>query len=247
MTQRVDVRSDDGLVLLNQLYTNVAMRRRVWEKAAAGRKVTITPSKPPAPKPPPAPVAPYGTKADAGVFAGRGIMLGSNPDVWGQAHDLADHLEVVASIPAASYHVKSLFKDTSVRVVEWCPPEVKAVSDIMQAESQAEWNAGNHLAPGICANSWTYGRFDNRVALVEAYFNEGWGVDFGIFINYTAQGAKAVIPVCGGYHAAGRSDAESARLYEALGKLPFPGFWMYAGESMLTAESVEVLKAWKPS
>lgn len=246
MTQRVDVRSDDGLVLLNQLYTNTAMRRRVWEKAAAGKRVTITPSKPPAPKPPPAPVAPYGTKADAGVFAGRGIMLGSNEDVWGQALDLAKdgNVEVVAATPPTADRVREMFKEHA-RVVVWSPPELHVDADITQAESQTEWDhMGN--GSGICANSWTYGRFDNRVALVECYWNEGWGVDFGIYANYVSQGAQAVIPVCGAYHANGRSDQESARLYEALGKLPFPGLWFYCGESLMTPECVEVLKAWVP-
>lgn len=196
------------------------------------------------PKPIKPPVSPYGTKQDAGLFSGRGIMLGSNPDVWGQALELAKahQLEVVAATPVTYLRVLNLFNGHAT-VVIWCPPEVKEGAHITQAESQNEWNhMGNSL--GVCANSWTYGRFDNKVALVECYYNEAWGVDFGIFKNYTSQGAKAVIPVCGGYHANGRSDAESARLYQSLGTLPFPGFWMYAGESLLTQESVEVLKAW---
>ncbi len=201
----------------------------------------------PVPPPPPPTTLTYGSKLSAAPFAGRGIMLGSNPDVWGQALELAKtgHLEVAACIPSMPIIDKRRLADAGAVIVTWCPPEVHASAEIVQAESQTEWNTMDHTVPGYCANFWGYGRFDGKVALVEAYYNEGWGVDFGIYKNYTAQGAKAVIPVCGGYSATARSDAESARLYEALGKLPFPGFWMYAGESMLTAESVEVLKGWK--
>lgn len=195
------------------------------------------------PPPPPPVVAPYGTKANAGVFAGRGIMLGSNPDVWNQALGLAKsgYLDVAAFIPSTP---RSVIDSFPCERVIWCPPEIHEAADVVQAESQPEWNAADHTAPGVVLNWWGYGRLDNKVALVEAYYNEGWGVDFGIFNNYVSQGAKAVIPVCGGYHAAGRSDAESARLYQSLGTLPFPGFWMFAGESLLTPNSVAVLKAW---
>lgn len=203
------------------------------------------------PTPPPTP-SPYGTRLDAGVFAGRGIMLGSNPDVWGQALELArgGYVDVVARIPAMPAHNWSMFTAIGCGVVIWLPPEVTAPDvHIVQAESQSEWDKAVRFsaAPACCLNFWGYGRMDGRVALVEQYLNEGWGVDFGIFKNYTAQGAKAVIPVCGGYHANGRGDAEAARLYESLGKLPFPGFWVYCGESMMTPETVEVLKAWRPA
>lgn len=175
-------------------------------------------------------------------------MLGSNPDVWAQALGLArgGYLEVVAFTPTTPKATIDSFP-AGVQKVIWCPPEIDEVADIVEAESQAMWNAADHSAPGITLNYWGYGRLDGKVALVESYYNEGWGLDFGVFKNYTAQGARAVIPVCGGYSASGRSDAESARIYQSLGTLPFPGFWMYAGESYLTAESVEVLKAWKPS
>jgi hypothetical protein len=98
-------------------------------------------------------------------------------------------------------------------------------------------------------NSWEYGWFpSDTVALVEAYYNEGQGLDFGIYKNYMAEGASAVIPVCGGYSALGRGDEASAIIYSSLWTShPFPGFWMYAGESYITPESVEVLKAWKPA
>jgi hypothetical protein len=102
----------------------------------------------------------------------------------------------------------------------------------------------------VVLNSWKYGTFPPRtVALVEAYYNEGQGLDFGIYKNYPAAGATATIPVCGGYSAGGRSDVDSAHIYHSLATWtggPFPGFWMYAGESYITPESVEVLKAWKP-
>lgn len=175
-------------------------------------------------------------------------MLGSNPDVWDQALGLvkSGHLEVVACVPSTPSSAVKSFTEAGARAVIWCPPEVHDAADVVQAENQVEWNAADHSSPGIVVNSWAYGRFDGRVALVETYYNEGWGVDFGVFKNYTSQGAKAVIPVCGGYSAPGRSDAESARLYDSLAQLPFPGFWMYAGESYLTEESVAVLKSWQP-
>lgn len=200
--------------------------------------------KPPSPPPPP-----YGTKESAGPFAGRGIMLGSNPDVWAQALELVKdgHCEVVAVTPSTPKETIKEFTGAGAEVVVWCPPEVHDAADVVQAESQTEWNAADHTAPGIVVNSWVYGKFYGRVALVEAYYNEGWGVDFGVYKNYSSQGAKAVIPVCGGYSASGRSDTESAVLYAHLAELPFPGFWMYAGESYLTDQSVAVLKASKSS
>jgi len=202
------------------------------------------------PPPPPLPSAPsYGSAVDAAPFAGRGIMLGSNPDVWEQARQIANDgcLEVVACIPSMPISERAKF-GSRIRVVVWNPPQFHGPAEIVQAENQNEWNnntgTGEH---GICANSWTYGSFHTRVALVEAYYNEGQGLDFGIFRNYMAKGAKAVIPVCGGYSAQGRSDAESARLYASLAvSVDTPGFWMYAGESLLTPESEAVLRAWKP-
>lgn len=204
------------------------------------------------PKPPAAPKTPFG---DAGVFAGRGIMLGSNRDVWNQAHAIAKDgcLEVVAATPTTLLSVAALFGDTQVRVKAWWPPEAQGqhVGQIEQAENQPEWDeAVKHLPSAIALNSWEYGKFPAAtVALVEAYYNEGIGVDFGVFPNYMAQGAQGVVPLCGGYSAQGRGDAESAAIYQHLATWsggPFPGFWMYAGESMLTAESEAVLRAWKP-
>lgn len=185
---------------------------------------------------------PYG---DAGSFKGRGVFLGSNPDVWEQASLLAKqgHLETVAVTPGTPLTGFPCF------VMHWIPPEQEpAVGAIHQAENQREWNTALEQKPAaIVLNAWTYGRFPSgTVAMVESYWNEGWGVDFGIYQNYMSQGASAVVPVCGGYAAQGRSNEESARLYANLSKLPFSGFWMFAGESPLTDESVEVLKGWTP-
>lgn len=207
----------------------------------------------PTPAPPPPTAHPFG---DAGVYAGRGIMLGSNSDVWDQALGLAREkcLEVVAVIPSTPPEARKEFTDLGVRVVVWYPPELVElrVGQVEQVEGQSEWDRVIRRHPnGIVLNSWTYGQFPlSCVALVEAYYNEGWGVDFEVFKNYMPQGPSGVVPVCGGYSAPGRSDAEAAALYQHLSTWsggPFPGFWMYAGESLLTAESVAVLKAWRAS
>lgn len=209
---------------------------------------------PPLPPTPPAASSPFG---EAGPFAGRGIMLGSNPDVWDQALTLAKagQLEAVAVTPSTPQSARQKFTDHGATVTVWYPPELTApfrLGFVEQAEGQAEWaRAVSRMPRGIVLNAWTYGRFPVAcVALVEAYYNEGWGVDFGVFQNYMAQGAAGVVPVCGGYSAPGRSDAESAGLYQQLSTWsvgPFPGFWMYAGESLITSESLAVLKAWRPS
>lgn len=201
----------------------------------------------------PAPI-PASTFGDAGIFSGRGIMLGSNTDVWDQAYGLAnnEYLEVVAVTPSMPQAEREKFAE-KVRVVVWYPPELHGprTGQIEQAESQTEWNAATSLHPSaICLNSWVYGAFpQNAIALVEAYYNEGWGVNFEVYKNYIPQGAKAVIPVCGGYSATGRTDVASAGWYDALANWSggsFPGFWMYAGESLITPESLTVLKNWKP-
>lgn len=202
----------------------------------------------PVPPKPPSPDAPFGTTADAGLYAGRGIMLGGNPDVWDQAIALARDgwVDVVAVIPGTPW------AQFPCRVVTWVPPELEpAPGHIHQAENSTEWRAATVRDPAaICLNSWEYGRFPvGTVALVEAYYNEGWGLNFEEFRNYMTQGAKAVIPLCGGYSAAGRSDVEAARIYASLATWSgewFPGFWMFAGESYLTPESVAALKAWTP-
>lgn len=222
---------------LNDIRTNkdYDYRQARWYKAGAAlEQVKHLPS-------PPQPT--YGTKATAGPFAGRGIMLGGNPDVWEQALGLVvgGFVEVVACTPPTPLSAIYAFRNVGAGVVIWCPPEIDSAADITQAENQGQWDEADRLAPGVVVNYWAYGRFDGRVALVETYYNEGWGVDFGIFKNYMNQGASAVIPVCGGYAASGRPNAVAAALYENLGKLPFPGFWMYAGESLLTDESVAVL------
>lgn len=207
----------------------------------------------PSPTPtPPQPGASFGTVAAAGVFAGRGIMLGSNRDVWDQAIRLHrdGFCDVVAIIPGTP---RDYFPG-SLRVVTWFPPELKTLTRngaTEQAEGQGEWDfAIQHFPRAIALNSWTYGRFpDGGVALVELYANEGWGLNFEEFRNYGAQGAKATIPLCGGYSAPGRTDEEAGRIYESLATWSggrFPGFWMYAGESYLTPQSVAALKAWKP-
>jgi hypothetical protein len=206
-------------------------------------------SAPPVTPPPTTPPS-YGTIASATPFAGRGIMLGSNPDVWDQALGIARErcLEVVAHIPGLPLQFIKDFTDLGVATVQWLPPHLTGNAHILQSENVGEWvKIATFTKLGICTNSWTYGKFTNKVALVEVYYNEGWGVDFNIFKNYMAQEARAVIPVCGGYSAPGRSDQESARLYQSLStSVDTPGFWMYAGESLITPQSVEVLKAWRP-
>lgn len=202
----------------------------------------------------PAPPAqpPYGV---AGPYKGRGIMLGGNPDVWDQALTLSrrGHVEVVAVIPSTPQDWRDKLAEHS-RVVDWYPPEVGGArrGELEQAENQGEWDrALTHEPAGIACNWWGYGRFPKLcVALVECYYNEGQAVDFGIFKNYTAQGAMGVVPLCGGYSAPGRSNEEAAAIYHHLATWsggPFPGFWMYAGESLITPESVAVLVNWKPS
>lgn len=248
MTARIDVAKNGKPWLTNQPNTDVVWKR-IRTRAHAGDAIETRPHAPapvPTPPVPRPPSAPFG---DAGQFAGRGIMLGSTRDVWDQAIGIhrEGYCDVVAVIPGTP---RSYFPE-SLRVVTWVPPEVEpSAGDIHQAENQTEWmRAKSHDPEGIALNSWTYGRLEGTVALVECYYNEGWGVDFGVFANYMAQGARGVVPLGGGYSASGRTDAEAGAIYMHLATWPggsFPGFWMYAGESYLTAESIEALKAWRP-
>lgn len=243
---RIDVDKDGQPFLRGQQCTNDAAWKRIRMAACAGHTLRITRTGGgTSTTPPPASSAPYGTAAQAGELRGRGIMLGSNPDVWDQAKALARQglVDVVAVIPGTG-------ATFPCRVITWLPPERDPVPVYLtQAENQVQWD--EHVAggdnPGVILNSWTYGKMNGRVAMVEAYYNEGWGVDFGVFHNYTLQGADAVVPLVGGYSAAGRGDAEAAAIYASLAKLPFPGFWAYAGESPLTPETVQVLTRWPVS
>ncbi len=236
---KVDVYRDGTLWLTKQDPAKPAIWPRIQQAAIAGRTLGIQPVAVP---PPPPPAATFGV---ADEFQGRGIMLGSNPDVWDQARQLAKdgHVEVVAVLPgtAATF---------PCGVVTWVPPELEPHPGMIhQAEGPGEWaEAISHMPAGIALNSWEYGTFPTGcVALVEAYYNEGWGLNFDEFYNYMAQGAQGVVPLCGGWSSTGRSDAEAARIYNSLATWGpgFPGFWMFAGESYLTDESVAVLKAWR--
>lgn len=187
------------------------------------------------------PAAPFGTKAAAGVFSGRGVMVGSNPDVWDQVRGLP--VDVVAVIPGTGADNFPL-----QRVVIWAPPQLEpCAANLHQAENTAEWAVVKDH-PNLILNSWEYGPLPGKIILVECYWNEGWGVDFGIFRKYMDAGAKAVIPLLGGYVTAAYPDANAtvqAQLCEWSKTYgPFPGIWWYAGESYLTPESVGVLKAW---
>lgn len=199
----------------------------------------------PQPSPKPVEATSFGSAHAAGVFAGRGIMLGSNPDVWAQARQLAQQgfCDVAAVIPG------TVFDFSPARVVVWHPPQFHGSAPCVQAESQAEWDKVKNLTwDAIAINSRSYGRLDGKVALVEAYYNDGQAADFNYFQGYSDLGASAVLPLGGGYSSA-VSDAEAGAIYMdlaewATGKMP--GYWMYAGESMLTAESIAALKAWRP-
>lgn len=256
MSQRLDVkivRADNSVAILtNQDSANPALWTRIKNAGQTAKHINIDRHATPAPPPPPPPVVGFG---NAGQFAGRGIMLGGNADSWDQALALAraDSLEAVAVVPTTPASWRKLFTDEGVRVCDWFPPEPTDPRShvIEQAEGQDEWNRALTREPAaIVLNSWKYGQFPaGCVALVEAYYNEGWGVNFEVFKNYMPQHADGVVPLCGGYSAPGRSDDESAAIYQHLATWtggPFPGFWMYAGEDLLTPQSVAVLKAWRP-
>jgi len=186
--------------------------------------------------------SPFGTATEAGQFAGRGVMVGGNADVWNQVKKL--DVDVVAVIPGTG------FDFSPARTIVWHPPQFHGGAPIVQAESQAEWNTVKDLAwDAISINAREYGRLDGKVAIVEAYYNEGQGADFNYFKGYVDLGARAVIPMIGGYSAPGRSDAEAGAIYRDLAEWAsgrMPGFWAFAGESLLTDESIEALALWRP-
>jgi hypothetical protein len=126
MTQRVDVHADSGLVMLNQLVTNTAMRRRVWEAAAAGHKVTITPVKP---KPVP-----------SSVFGGKGLFTTSNANAFGLGADWVAYQMDPEGTPDAGW-------DPGSRACYWMARPTQEMADkaarlsvpfIAQAETQTE-------------------------------------------------------------------------------------------------------------
>lgn len=181
---------------------------------------------------------PFGSKTAAGRFAGAGIMLGSNPDVWHQAAQLAAArvIQVVAVLPGTP---PQLF--APARVVVWQPPEQEPLegTDILQAENQAQWDTIRpHNPVGIVLNHWAYGKFPaGTVALVECYATDG-PVDFGgpvgdrpngeMFTRYIAAGASAVVAVPSGYPNVVPVE-QAAAIYKTLPK-DLPGVMVYAGE-----------------
>lgn len=208
------------------------------------------------------PPARYGSRAAAGPFAGVGVMLGWNPDVWNQALELAHGgvLDCAAVAPGTSLDFTGDLADAGCKVVVWQPPEAAGENDpaelvrkynaagyIGQAESQTQWDqaisdvAKVEVPTAIVLNYWGYGRFPKGcVALVEVYANElGQGVDFGVFAYYMQQGAAAVVIVPGMY-SAGIPDDQAAATYASL-PADLPGVMGYAGESMITPESLAVL------
>lgn len=236
--KRIDAYKDGQLILKNQALSNPTVAARIKTMMLSAKTEVIVREH----------LSPPAGFGSAGIFHGRGIMLGSNRDVWGQAVSIHRDggCDVVAVVPGTP---RSFFPN-SLKVVGWVPPHLEPRdSNIHQAENPNEWAniVADPLAEGACLNSWEYGKLNGQVALVEIYANEGWPLNFEEFKNYMPQGASGVVPLCGGYHAGGRSDADSAAIYASLAKwASWPGFWMYAGESYLTDESVAVLKAWKP-